>query len=82
MKSFVYEGLEFRPIRQLRKYEKDFKSISKRIYDIGITPKKWNINRFYEVAEKHGAGECDLFEIEGYGHITFIPAEKYLFEFR
>lgn len=79
MRDFMYEGLSFKPIRQLRKYEDNFKSISKRISSTTLTPKRWNVEEFYKVATEHNAGNIDLFEVN---NIIVIPAENFLFEFK
>lgn len=77
MNTFTYEGLEFKPLKNLKGKASDFNEISMRIKDIGITPEGWNYNKFYELAKANNA-EVDLFEVNGR---VAIPAQNYLFRY-
>ncbi|QDX94721.1 hypothetical protein EEL30_22020 [Brevibacillus laterosporus] len=79
MKNFTFEGLQFKPLNTLKGKQGEFFAISKRISDKGLTPEDWNYDEFYQVAKENGAGEIDLFEMNGK---VVIPAENYLFEYK
>lgn len=75
-KGFDYLGLTFYPYLKLRGKDADFVSMSKRCYDIGLTPKGWNHDDFYKASYTK---RYDLFLCNG---IVVIPASNYLFEYK
>jgi hypothetical protein len=60
---FIYLGLKFIPKRTLTMEERDF--VIGKIRTLTDTPIGWDYDEFYEVAEKHGAKNIDLFEVDG-----------------
>jgi len=79
MNEFNYLGLAFKPLRTLKGKASDFFAISKKLNDIKITPKNWNHAEFYKSAEQNGAGEIDLFEVNG---IVVILCQNCLFQYK
>ena len=77
MSEFEYGGLKFRPLRNFKGEESNFENVSKRLKNIGITPKSWNYYEFYKIAKENNAN-VDLFEVNG---ITVIPTNNYLFKY-
>jgi len=78
MGSFNYEGLTFKPLKNLKGEASKFENISDRISNIGITPKNWNYKEFYKIAKENNA-EVDLFEVNS---ITVIPTTNCLFKYK
>lgn len=81
LKSFKYNGKKFTPVRQFTREEQKtgiglpLRSIGINNYDQG----NWNYEDFYKEAKKAGAGEIDIFLMEG-KHV--VPATNELFEYR
>lgn len=82
-KEFKAFGLKFKPLKTLKGKESKFENISKRINEIGLTPKNWNYKEFYEIASKFNCLKIDLFEIEiKEVKYVIIPATNYLFQYK
>jgi hypothetical protein len=79
IKSFVYNGLTFKPLKTLKGKASEFFEISKHLNNIGLTPTGWNYNGFYKIARENNSDNFDLFEVNGK---TVIPATNYLFEYK
>lgn len=82
--EFLYLGHVFKGIRKLGSKE-DFFSVTSKLRDIWRTKKDagntdWNRKEFYEQAEKAGAGEYDIFQMDDLFNI--VPCENFLGEYR
>lgn len=85
-KNFKFLGKTFKPIRQFVRNEGNIFIITPYLVGLGNNKKftnydggKWNWQKFYDAAKKNGAGQIDIFEMEGK---NVVPCENELFELK
>jgi hypothetical protein len=85
--KFVYNGMEFVPVRKFKVYE-NFNYVTNRCngglgvhnYDKDVRKDKvshWSWNGFYNEAKKVGAGEFDIFLMND--RVEVVPCQNELF---
>lgn len=78
MKTFMYNGLRFKPIRLFADHETFF-YVTRRCRSIGINRKnRWNWEQFYEKANQAKCGKIDVFLLNGR---QVVPCGCELFEY-
>jgi hypothetical protein len=91
MNNFKFQGYTFEPVRQLNANEKDdqhpqsaTKNYSIQLPKVTAKPvlkdreSGWNYDKFYQAAQQAGAGEIDLFKVQGQGDTLYLPTTAYL----
>jgi len=92
MQPFTFRGFTFTGVRQLSAAEQSDKNpdraeriMSHQMPHVTSTPvlkdreSGWDYEAFYRAAKKAGAGEMDLFRVQGQGDTLYLPASNYLF---